>query len=137
MQHSPFGQRRIGPRQCADLDIGARKGDPTLSAAAVHTPLHAQGVHNVAGYLDDGSMDQHLRARLIELAHDAFQATHFRRIGHDHQRILAFIGGHHDLACRSLLRGTGQRGVLLHSLSNGFEHLGQLLGITVAKTNDP
>ncbi|MNP01023.1 hypothetical protein D3C76_928240 [compost metagenome] len=82
-------------------------------------------------------MDQHLRARLVQLTHDAFNGPDLLRLGDQHQRILAFVSLDHEGSpgwCVLIAaKGWGRFSALPHA----FQNLGQLLGVAVTQADHP
>ena len=123
---------------CADdRDVGSRKIDEALGAAAVEAPLHPHRFGDVAGNLDDGCMDKHLGPGLVQFTHDVFDGAHLGRFGDQHQGILAFIGHDHEGAGGGAVSQPGEGRCGFFILPDAFQHLGQLLGIAVAQADDP
>ncbi|MNV07394.1 hypothetical protein D3C71_978190 [compost metagenome] len=99
--------------------------------------MHTNGFGDVPGNLDDGGMDQHLRTRLVQLTHDTFDGSHLRRLGDQHQRILAFVGLDHEGSAGRCVFAGANGGRYFSALPHAFQNLSQLLGIAVTQTDHP
>src|SRR5690606_25330683 len=102
------------------------------TAARVDGPLHAQGIGNVPGYLDDGRLYQHLGAGNVQLAHDGLQGADSFRLGQQDQGVQALVGAdQHVLLARAAIAAF-RRGQPLGQLAEGG---GQGLGVVVAQAD--
>ena len=126
-------------QQGADRQAGVGEvhpAEPAGAATRIDGPLHAQGVGDVAGHLDNRRLHQYLGARHIELAHDVLQRVHRFRLGQQDQRVEAFIG-----ADQHVLRAAGRRGAAAFRAGQARRQFaeggGQGLGIVVAQANHP
>ena len=120
-------------RQAGTGEVDPAQATPAAAAAAgIHGPLHAEGVGDVAGHLDDGRFDHHLGARYVELTHDIFEGGDQIGLGQQHQGVETLVGADEDVR----LSASGFAAFLiLQAFGNLAEGFGQGLGVVVAQAD--
>ena len=100
--------------------------------------MHADGILDVAGDLDDGRLHQYLGTRHVELANDVLEGVDRVRVGQQDQGVGAFVGTDQDVA-RSAAAGlfAALAAVVLHAFGNLAEGFREGLGVVVAQADHP